>query len=94
VTGEQQRWLQLLSRCTFLPGSFEKRLVRSLAALGTHDLLTEKQAACLEKLAWKYRRQRGEPHMERPVRVPAPDVAPPSRHDREQLKAWNEGKPR
>ena len=43
-----------LARCSFLPGSWDKRFVRDVASLKTHTPL---QAANIDRLAWKYRRQ-------------------------------------
>jgi hypothetical protein len=47
-----------LGHLNYLPGSWDKRFARavaSAAAAGTP--LSEKQAANVERLAWKYRRQ-------------------------------------
>lgn len=50
----------LLSRCTFLPRTWDKRFVRSLfTQLQDNPTrpLSEKQKVCLRKLVYKYRRQ-------------------------------------
>jgi hypothetical protein len=51
--------LNLLNRCTFLPGSFAKRFVRDLS--GKEDKqgyeLSEKQKRYLWKLVYQYRKQ-------------------------------------
>lgn len=49
-----------LGRCTFLPGSWDKRFARDIAALAEHSPdkdLTDRQAAHLLRLTHKYRRQ-------------------------------------
>lgn len=67
MNDQQRRWLDQLSGCTFLPGSWDKRFVRDLA--GTDRELTAKQAAAIERLAYKYRRQRRDPNMPKPKPV-------------------------
>jgi len=49
--------LWVLRGCTFLPGSWDKRFVRHLSALPVEAELTEKQVACLEKMAHRYLEQ-------------------------------------
>lgn len=56
MTPDQAAVAEALSRCTFLRGSHDKRFARDLAAYIYLDL-TERQAAHLNRLAWKYRRQ-------------------------------------
>jgi len=58
-TDEQRRKAALLSRCTFLPASWDKRYARDIWALAqdADGGLTEKQAAHLERMYWRYRRQ-------------------------------------
>jgi hypothetical protein len=51
--------LQGLRRCTFMPGSWDKRFVRDLASKPEDAELTEKQQEWVEKMAYKYRRQVG-----------------------------------
>lgn len=51
--------LKALSRCTFYPGSWDKRFVRDMAALGPYDLLTPKQEQNIERLTYCYRKQLG-----------------------------------
>jgi hypothetical protein len=49
-----------LAACTFPPGSYDKRFVRDLhSRMASKDAvtLTEKQAAYVRILAWRYRRQ-------------------------------------
>jgi hypothetical protein len=74
----------LKERVTFLPGSWDKRFVRDLSALGPWDVLTPKQIQQIERLAFRYRKQlnrRGfviplevlEPYYERRRREPTPE---------------------
>jgi len=62
MTTEQIEKAKQLSRCRFLPGSFDKRFARDMGSIAEnkpdHEL-TEKQSAYLDKLAYKYRRQIG-----------------------------------
>jgi len=48
-----------LDRCTYLPGSFEKRFARDMAALYKQDnpQITGRQRAWLWKQVYRYRRQ-------------------------------------
>lgn len=60
MTDEQRKIAAALWRCTFLPGSHDKRFARDMAAraaMASPPDLTEKQAAHLARLAYKYRRQ-------------------------------------
>lgn len=81
--------IQSLQRVTFLPASFDKRFARDMGTLGAYDMLSPKQAALLEKMAWRYRRQIGR------ALVPKPNAPPkePSAEELRKLKDWNEGKP-
>lgn len=89
MTDQQRKWIEELSHCSFYPGSYDKRFVRDLASQPRDKELTEKQAAFLERIAWRYRKQRGDPNMARPEGSWSErDVT----RDQEKLKAWNEGK--
>ena len=46
--------LAALARCTFLPGSFDKRFVRDISGV---TALTEKQRALFHKTFYRYRLQ-------------------------------------
>jgi hypothetical protein len=47
-----------LARCTMLPGTWDKRFVRSVAAIAASGVsMTDKQVEQVDRLAWKYRRQ-------------------------------------
>jgi hypothetical protein len=51
---------EALSGARMLPGSFEKRFIREILARHAVDPtapLSERQAHCLERAAWKFRRQ-------------------------------------
>ena len=90
MTDEQRQWIRQLSRCVFLPGRYDKRFVRSLASLAPYDVLSERQSLCLHRLAYHYRRQRGEPNMAKPDHIKRAGVSPV---DALKLREWNEGKP-
>lgn len=49
--------LDALHRCGYRPGSFEKRFVQDMSALGPYDLLTARQIKTVDSLYWHYRRQ-------------------------------------
>lgn len=89
MTDQQAEWIGQLSRCRFQPGSWDRRFVRDLASFPREQELTEKQAAALARLAWRYRKQRGEPQMARPHAA-----VQPTTEDLQRLADWNEGKPR
>ncbi len=60
MTDHQVLLIQALERCSFLPASPDKRFVRQMATRSRKQAppaLTEKQAAFLDGLAWRYRRQ-------------------------------------
>ncbi len=60
MTEDQILVAQALERCTMLPGSFEKRFVRDMAArsrLREPQALTDKQASLLVALRHRFRRQ-------------------------------------
>lgn len=57
MTPRQKAIIRDLSRCTFLPGSFEKRFVRDMATKPDDYELSEKQAAFLDKTHHRYREQ-------------------------------------
>ena len=47
-----------LAGVSYLPGSWDKRFARDVAAIAAAGgTLTDKQAANVDRLAWKYRRQ-------------------------------------
>lgn len=60
LTAEQLRAIRLLSRCTFLPASWDKRFVRDMVAKANDPEpvpLTERQHRCLMEKVHRYRRQ-------------------------------------
>jgi len=67
MTTEERNAIRLLSHCTFLPASYDKRFVRSmaeaLAAELAHEenrvILTDRQHNCLMEKVHRYRRQHG-----------------------------------
>lgn len=55
MSEQQQRKLELLSQCTFIPGSWPKKFVRSMR--GYEGELTVKQAYWIDRLYYMYRHQ-------------------------------------
>lgn len=49
--------IRRLGRCTFRVASWDKRFVGDMARLGEYDLLSPKQEANVERLAYRYRNQ-------------------------------------
>lgn len=47
-----------LSDCRFTPGTFHKRFARETCShIALNGIITQKQAECIERMAWTYRRQ-------------------------------------
>lgn len=67
MTEQQQKWVADLARLRALLSSNERRFVQALSALGAYDTLTAEQARLLQQLAWRYRKQRGDERMPRPL---------------------------
>jgi len=67
MTPEERSAIQILRRCTFVPGSWDKRFVRDMAAKLDAELeheentvnLSERQHECLVSKIHRYRRQHG-----------------------------------
>lgn len=57
MTTDEMQAVMALVRCTFLPGSWDKRFVRALGQHARDTPLSDKQREWLWKLVWKYRRQ-------------------------------------
>jgi len=70
MTQTEQDMLSQLSRCTFLPGTWEKRFVRNLhfTARSKNPTITPKQREWLVEIAHRYRNQ-----LER-LNTPSPDA--------------------
>jgi hypothetical protein len=51
--------IQALSKCRFLPASFDKRFARSMANKALGDELSPRQAKQLDRIFHRYRRQHG-----------------------------------
>lgn len=65
MTETQIKKIQLLQKCTFLPGSYQKRFVHSMgsiAVLRPEMEITEKQDKYLHDLFHQYRKQIGREH--------------------------------
>lgn len=62
MTPEEIKTALALRKCTFLPGSYEKRFVASMASIAECNStieLSEKQKAYLAKVKHRYRKQLG-----------------------------------
>ena len=57
MTGEQQRMIAKLRRCTFAPGSYDKRFVMDMASCPADFELSARQDWYLRRTYWRYRRQ-------------------------------------
>ena len=57
MTPDEVRITEALARCSFLPGSSPKRLVRQIAGRDRSRPLTDRQRAYLWAVAWSWRRQ-------------------------------------
>ena len=59
MTEQEKDAALALSKCTFLPGSFEKRFARDMASIvnGEMPQITPKQKIYLWRLTYKFRRQ-------------------------------------
>ena len=92
MTHEQFDLIQRLRKCVLSPASFDKRFIRDLASYAIGMELSAKQAAYLEILHYRYRRQLHEPDCPRPNTLVVNPDGPED--ERAKLAAWNEGKPR
>ena len=60
MTGREKQGIKALSNCTFLPGSFEKRIAgvwHGKLESAPHKRMTDKGKACLWELVYRFRRQ-------------------------------------
>lgn len=57
MTPDEIRIVEALARCSFVPGSSPKRLVRQLSGRDRAKPLTDRQRAYLWAIAWSWRRQ-------------------------------------
>jgi len=57
MTEQEYALIQRLSRCTFYPGSFDKRFIKTLMAYDTDQPLSERQHNLLLHLEKKYQEQ-------------------------------------
>lgn len=60
MTDEQRQAVKALSKCRFLPASWDKRFVRDMCRLAEKPdapMLTEKQTRKLDDVTFKYRAQ-------------------------------------
>lgn len=56
ITEREMKAIKALNGCRFLPGSYDKRFVRDMRG---GELISEKQAAFLRLVFYRYRRQLG-----------------------------------
>ena len=92
MTESQFDLIQRLSKCTFSPASFDKRFMRDISSYAIGMNLSAKQAAYLEILHYRYRRQLHEPDVLPPNTLVVNPSGPED--ERERLAAWNEGRAR
>lgn len=60
-TANEHSAILALSKCTFLPGSYDKSFIHvMLAKYHNNDPMTDNQLANLWRLVWRYRRQHKE----------------------------------
>lgn len=57
MTADEATIARALNGCRFLPGSYTKRFVRTVAAMSPASELTQRQIEHLWRVAWSYRRQ-------------------------------------
>ena len=57
MSREEYLKIRGLEKCRFLPGSFAKNFVRTLATFEETDRLTDRQVAYLDKVYYTYREQ-------------------------------------
>jgi hypothetical protein len=59
MTDRERRAARAFNHVTFLPGTSVKRIARTLLAQAEQDepRITDKQAAVMWKIVWKFRRQ-------------------------------------
>ena len=90
MTPSQFDLIQRLSKCVLSPASYDKRFVRNLATYAIGMELSAKQAAYLEIMHYRYRRQLQEPKLQKPNTLVVNPSGPVD--ERERLAAWNEGR--
>lgn len=89
MTDEHYRWIQQLAGVRWAPATWNKRFVRDLAAKPKAYELSPKQIEALTRLAYRYRRARGEPDMPRPAGYVSPEEEAKTEVERRKLAEWN-----
>lgn len=82
-----------LRKCTFQIGSFDKRFVRDVSgAVNSGQEITERQAALIPTMHYRYRRQHGKktPNYDPTVDPKAHRNKRKMLEDADKLKRWNE----
>ncbi len=95
-TTELQSMINDLKKCTFAVGSFDKRFVRDISArLSSGMELTPKQAALIQTMHYRYRRQHGKltPNYD-PKADPKAHRSDKLREEARKLQEWNEASKR
>lgn len=97
MTDAQYQLIQALSRCSMLPGTWDKRFTHDLAEKPKTYALSDRQDEFVRRLAYKYRKQITAQHPNLAIERPAELGPDPERVASEQeyakLRAWNSGAP-
>lgn len=83
---EHKRLVQLLARCKYLPGSWDKRFVKSLAR--GFVALTNSQVKQLHRIAWEKRKSLRALGFDPPFEWRMSDPKPISLEDQRKLDTW------
>lgn len=90
MSPEHRQKLDLLSRCTFLPGSWPKRFVRQVSSLPDEAMLNAKQEYWIDRLYYMYRRQISAMPGDKPGFVnPKPPPQSMTITEQEEREAWD-----
>ncbi len=89
MTDEHYRWIRQLAGVKWAPATWSKRFVGDLASKPKEYELSSKQIEALTRLAYRYRRARGEPDMPRPEGYLTPQEEAAIEADRRKLADWN-----
>lgn len=94
MTDYQWALIRALAKCTFYPGSFDKRFMHDLAEKPKTAELSEKQDLQLRRIGWSKRAQLGQSiEVTRPPELGPDPEEVASQRDRAKLAAWNAGIP-
>ncbi len=94
MTDDQWTLIRALARCSYYPGSFDKRFIHDLAEKPRDATLSEKQDAQLQRIAWSKRRQLGPGiAVTPPPGQGSSSAVVPNPAEVRRLRAWNAGAP-